>query len=362
VRSASPSPANQENVMGADRVPYLSAFSEYIRQDVPVFKQDWWLDIVSRSSNYRELKVSRKGKIAGRLAFVAARNRLGLVYGHDPYWSHLGGPILAEDMNRFEQAEVLGLLLDQLPRWGSFSFVCDPSMSYADLVRNSFREAGFEHSTQTTYLQFPEDGDALNARDSKHRGHFKRAAKSLACVDVGASEFVRFFETNLKTKGETSYAPLAMLPHLIEEAMRQGCARAIAAKPNYLDGSARHGTHLGYDAAIVYLWDSCRCYYWLSTRRTALDSEGLPKPHPDAVKFLVLKAMEHARAMNLVFDADGVATPGADHLYRNILGLRKEERRDVFQRVHTLERLYRKSRQGFLLSVSPLRQKRIVPL
>jgi hypothetical protein len=57
-----------------------------------------------------------------------------------------------------------------------------------------------------------------------------------------------------------------------------------------------------------------------------------------------------------------VATPGADHLYRNILGLRKEERRDVFQRVHTLERLYRKSRQGFLLSVSPLRQKRIVPL
>jgi hypothetical protein len=362
VRFASPKPPNQENVMGADRVPYLLALPEYIRKDVPVFNQDWWLDIVSRSSDYRELKVSRNGKTAGRLAFVEARNRLGLVCGHDPYWSHLGGPILADGMNRFEQAEVLGLLLDQLPRWGSFSFVCDPGLRYADLVRSSFREAGFEYSTQTTYLRSPEEGDALNTRDSKHRGHFKRAAKSLACVDVGASEFVQFFETNLKTKGETSYAPLAMLPHLIEEAMRQGCARAIAAKPNSFGDSAGPGTHPCYDAAIVYLWDSSRCYYWLSTRREALDGEATPKPHPDAVKFLVLKAMEHARAMNLVFDADGVATPGADHLYRNILGLRKEERRDVFQRVHTLERLYRKSRQGFSLSVSPLRQKRILPL
>jgi hypothetical protein len=78
VRSASPSPANQENVMGADRVPYLLALPEYIRKDVPVFNQDWWLDIVSRSSDYRELKVSRNGKTAGRLAFVEARNRLGL--------------------------------------------------------------------------------------------------------------------------------------------------------------------------------------------------------------------------------------------------------------------------------------------
>ena len=49
----------------------------------------------------------------------------------------------------------------------------------------------------------------------------------------------------------------------------------------------------------------------------------------------------------LIFDADGVVSPGADNFYRNILGLRKEHRRDVFQRVNSLELLYEKCRRKF---------------
>ena len=66
------------------------------------------------------------------------------------------------------------------------------------------------------------------------------------------------------------------------------------------------------------------------------------------MKLLVVNAMEHAQNMGLVFDADGVVSPGADNMYRNILGLRIEERRDVFRRLDTLERIYLKSRLKFL--------------
>ena len=321
--------------------------SDRTRADLPIFSQNWWVNIARGPSDYRELNVPSGSDDAGRLPVVLSRGRLGIMRGHDPYWSHLGGPIVDPSLSRSEQAEVIGSLLRQLPRRTSFTFVCDPSLSYADVVREAFLEAGFAHSTQTTYLHLPEDGDVLSTRKSKHRGHFKRAAKSLECVDINPLEFVRFFEMNLKAKGRVSYAPPEILKNLAQAAMARGCARAIAARSRACD-AAQNGLSVPcpYDAAIVYVWDATRCYYWLSTHRVACGDDSIPKPHPDAIKLLVLQAVQHAQAMGLIFDADGVATPGADHLYHHILGLRKELRRDVFERINVFDRLYRRCSKG----------------
>jgi hypothetical protein len=334
--------------MRAEVVPCsMSRDAAHVRSDLSVFSQDWWLDIARTSSDFREVKVVRGNRIVGRLPFVIWRNRLGLSCGQDPYWSHLRGPILEEGLERPAQAEVIGLLLEQLPRWTSYSFVCDPNLAYADLVRNAFRDAGFEHSTQITYVRFPGETDVLDSRKRKHRGHIKRAAKSLACVDISANEFVQFFEANLKRKGKRSYAPIGDLLRLIEEAIGRGCARAIAARPHQGDegNESGEGGRGPYDAAIIYLWDSSRCYYWLSTHRVFLGGNPADRPHPDAIKLLAVKAMEHAQEMNLIFDADGVVTPGADNLYRNIFALKSEQRRDVFKRWNALERIYQTSRR-----------------
>lgn len=322
--------------------------SDRTRADLPIFSQDWWVNIARGPSDYRELNVTSGSEVVGRLPVVLSRGRLGIMRGHDPYWSHLGGPIVDLSLSRSEQAEVIRSLLRQLPRWTSFSFVCDPSLSYADVVREAFLDAGFAHRTQTTYLHLPEDGDVLSTRKSKHRGHFKRAAKSLECLDISPLEFVRFFEMNLKAKGKESYAPPEVLKKLAQAAMARGCARAIAARSRACD-AAQNGRSVPcpYDAAIVYVWDATRCYYWLSTNRVAFGDDSIPKPHPDAIKLLVLQAVQHAQAMGLIFDADGVATPGADHLYHHILGLRKELRRDVFERINVFDRLYRKCSKGF---------------
>jgi hypothetical protein len=327
-----------------------------VGSELSVFSQDWWLNTARRSTHYRELKVVHGSYVAGRFAFDLSKNRVGLACGQDPYWSHLGGPILDQRLSGSAQSEVIRLLLSQLPRWASFYFVCDANLSYADVVRSAFTDAGFQHSTQVTYVRYPEEGDVLNSRKSKHRGHFRRAAKSLSCVDISAKEFVQFFERNLKVRGKRSYAPLDTLPHLIEEAMTRGCARAIAAKPNAWNGLTVDGDRLPFDAAIVYLWDSSRCYYWLSTHRVAFGEDPAVRPHPDAVKLLAFHAMEHAQAMNLIFDADGVVTLGADNLYRNIFGLRTQQRRDVFQRVSAFERLYQKSRRAFVRRNNPIQE------
>ena len=307
---------------------------------LPVFNQDWWVQIAGKSSEFRELKVVRGDVVVGQLPFVLCRSWSGLVRGQDPHWSHLGGPIVDDRLSRTEQAEVLRSLIEQLPRWTSFSFVCNPDLSYADLVRSAFKKSGFDHATQSTYLRLPSELDVLTTKKSKHRGHIKRAAKELECVVVSTKEFVRFFETNLKARGKRSYSPLDTMTVLIDAAVARGQARVIAARQSY-GGSAP------YDAAIVYAWDNSRCYYWLSTRRIASPDSSNAKPHPDAIKLLVFKAMQDAQARNLVFDADGVVTPGAENLYRNILGLRLEQSRDIFQRATLLEGFRQKYRQQF---------------
>jgi hypothetical protein len=317
------------------------------RAGLSVFSQDWWLSIVSASPDYHEAKVVRGNDVVGRLPFILCSNRPGFIWGYNPHWSRLAGPIVDERLSRPEQAEVIFSLLEQLPRWASFDFVCDPNLNYANIVRNAFKRAGFEHTSQITYVRPPERGDVLDCQKAKHRGHIKKAARELDCVEITAKEFVQFYEANLNAQRKRSYSPLSLLLRLIEEAVCRGQARAIAAKPKPENEQVFGGGSSPYDAAIVYVWDDERCYYWLSTRRSTFQDDTLAKPHPDATKVLAVKAMEDAQAMNLIFDADGVTTPGTDNLYHNVLGLKDELRRDVYQKFCVLERLRLKYRQRF---------------
>ena len=144
-------------------------------------------------------------------------------------------------------------------------------------------------------------------RKRKHRGHIKRAAKCLQCVDITAREFVKNFEENLRVRGKRSYAPPNMLVDLIEQSVERGCGRVIAAIRNPEDACSPDESPR-CDAAIVYIWDQRRCYYWLSTHRASSGKDARHRPHPDAVKLLMISAMDHAQAMDLTFDADGVIT------------------------------------------------------
>ncbi|WP_158750827.1 hypothetical protein [Acidobacterium sp. S8] len=316
------------------------------QSDLPIFNQDWWIEAACGSSRYRELKVFDGNVVVGRLPYIISRNRKGFSWARDPHWSHLGGPIVDEQLSRKQQAEVLQSLLEQLPRWSSVDFICNPNVSYADLVRTAFKNAGFEHRTELTYVRHPNNTDVMETRKSKHIGHIKRAAKRLDCLEINAEEFVRFYAANLWTQEKRSYSSLDAMRSLIEEGTSRAQMRAIAARARPPEDEALpERPNVPHDAAIVYVWDKFRCYYWLSTRRVVPADSSDPKPHPDAIKFLGVKAMEHAQAMNLIFDTDGVTTPGTENLYRNMFGLREEETRDVFSRTTASHRLLRKCRQ-----------------
>jgi hypothetical protein len=293
--------------------------------DLTVFEQPWWIELAKGDSDYRELQVSRNGVTVGHLAFILVTNKLGNKLGFPPIWSHLGGPVVSQDLGREERADVIRELIAQLPRNTSFRFVCSPGTSDADLTKQEFTRAGFEWSTEITYLQYPSDQGILERLFGESRRQVASAPKKLQVLDIDADEFVAFYEVNLRESGKKPYASLQSVRDLIIRGQRGDTPqmRIIAAK--------QRGEGAPLDAAIAYAWDNKRFYLWLVTHRHPSDNYH-NKPHPHAVKLLILVGTEIARNMGLIFDADGASTEGNQILYRDRLKFPHSEFRDVFTR------------------------------
>ncbi len=96
--------------------------------DLPVFQQSWWLDLAKADEDYRELVVQRDGAVLGKLAYVVVTNKFGNRLGFPPVWSHLGGPFVSRALAEVDRAEVIGQMIEQLPRDISLRFVCGPGV------------------------------------------------------------------------------------------------------------------------------------------------------------------------------------------------------------------------------------------
>jgi hypothetical protein len=302
----------------------------------PVFQQPWWLAIALSSRPYRELNVVEDGVEQGNLLYTAGRNKIGIRWGYSPYWSHLGGPLVDSALSEDRKRHVLQRLIAQLPRNIYFRFVCNPRAADAALVKEAFAQAGFSHSTQKTYSCPADDPGVRGRLNKKHHKHLRAAEARLDIVEIDAQAFVAFYRSNLKAAGKKSYAPLAIAQNLIAAGTTRDPPqiRVLAARPKL--GFHRHETLL--DAAIACAWDHQRYYLWMMThRRTAKNLDN--KPHPDAIKLLIVKATEHARNLGLTFDVDGSNTLGSERLYKEILKIPCVEYRDVYERATGLSRL-----------------------
>ena len=198
-----------------------------------VFQQSWWLDIAKRGEDYRELRIRQEGMVAGSLGFVVATNQIGNRLGFPPIWAHLGGPVVNQALNRGEKADVFRRLVAQLPRNISFKFVCNPNANDSDLIRQAFREEGFEHLTETTYVQHSHDPDIMSRLSSKRKGHLKRADRDLDVLQIDADKFIEFYRSNLKAAGKESYASLKTARDLIARGQENSApqVRVFAARP-----------------------------------------------------------------------------------------------------------------------------------
>ena len=307
----------------------------------PVFQQQWWLQLAKGDADYREMQVRHDGALVGYLPFVVAVNRLGNRLGFPPIWSHLGGPVVNQELEREERATVIRQLIAQLPSKMSFRFVCSSDGPDADLVREEFEKAGFCRLAETTYLQYRDDIGILERLSGESRRQIVSAQNSLEVVDLSAPEFVEFYAANLATAGKRSYASLQSAHNLIVKGTEADPLRVRVI------GAKQKSKGAPLDAAIAYVWDQKRYYLWLVTHRISSGSSD-PKPHPHAGKLLILVGTEDARRRDLIFDTDGGSSTGSRTLYRDRLKFPHAELRDVFIRDTRTYALYSRIRQNFL--------------
>jgi hypothetical protein len=314
----------------------LAAIEGIDQSSLPVYQQSWWVGIARGSARYIEAQVYKDGVLVGSLPYIERKNALGIRWCITPHWSHFGGPVVSQALSDAEKTNVLRQLIAQLPQKTRFIFnlICSSHANDADLIRQAFINAGFEYARQLTFLQSPKDAGVMSRLSIKHRSQIKSADKDLEVMEIDASEFISFYETNLKEAALKSWAPLNIAHDLIVKG-REGDSsqvRVIAARKRK-EGSP-------YDAAIACAWDKERYYLWMMTRRRLTGDNSHKKPHKDAMKILIIKATEHAQSLGLTFDVDGITTPGSYKLCKDILKFPNTEFRYIFNRASGLARVF----------------------
>jgi len=284
------------------------------------YQQDFFCCSAARGSWKREARVHKNGTVVARLPYVIYHKGLQLFGGCLP-WAHLSELTVDPSLDQTAKAIVLRQLLDQLPRWVYLRFSFD-SRNDDRLLLRSFKDAGFLCFLEKAYWTTPNDPDVMDPTNKhgmakKRRDSIKCAARKVTIVnDVTVGDFVKFYGKNLKEQGKIWYDDPFILRDILASGIKASvvgnseskCIEIYAAKTNRDYGAVKQGTAI---AMAACLFDSRRCYYWLSSR---LPISGFS----DTIETLILHAARQAKERGVIFDADRLDTEGRLKLFERL--------------------------------------------
>jgi hypothetical protein len=269
-----------------------------------IFHEDWWLNAATYGG-YEVAEVLMGGQIVGRLPYF--RKKLyGMNWAALPALTHFLGPAVDEGVGNLHtrfirRLEITRELIQKLPPASFIRVKCHHDVP--DVI--PFQELKFRATVQFTWEIHPQPEEILwaNIRD-KRRGAIRRGEKAVNVSQLDDPvAFIRFYTSNLDTKGMNSNIDLTAATQIIEACLARNRGKIIAATD--IKTGALH-------AAVFYAWDS-RAAYYIMTTRTQESSNG-------AIALLVWHATRDAASRRLIFDFDGLATPGSIMFYAGFGG------------------------------------------
>jgi hypothetical protein len=252
-----------------------------------IFHENWWLDVVA-PGRWGEVKAEN-----GYLRYAYSSRMMFRAIKMPPLTRTLG-PVLQIEGKKSETRQralftSVCALLDALPDADYTRFRLDPS--HTDVL--PFQARGFQASVQYTLqtdCRQPEDTIWADMRDRKRNAIRRSQDSGVSIVAIDDAEiFKNFYAANLED--EKSYFGLDLIPAIHAAARSRNCAKILAAVDR------RGDIH----AQTFFIWDDHCCYYFLSSRNTAI-------AHAGAVSALVWAGMQHAHSLGLTFDFDGVTS------------------------------------------------------
>ncbi len=256
-----------------------------------IFHEDWWLDAVA-PGRWRETSVQRGGRVVGSLRFVE-RMMGNYKICEMPQITRVLGPVVISNGEKSESRlrfghSVLQELLESIGHHDHVEMTLEPALEHLP----AFLAADFDLRVLPTLVldcARPMD-DLWSGMRDKTRNVVRRARERLTVREVtDPNAFIACYLANLR--GDPPYFDVELVRPLYDAAVARGQARMLSAVDS---NDAVH-------AAALFIWDSEKLYYFLSTRDRDVADIG-------AVSLLIWHGIEIAHQLGLVFDFDGVTT------------------------------------------------------
>ena len=285
-----------------------------------IFHEPWWLDIAT-GGNWSVARVLRGKEVVGELPYYSTRMGMWRI-SHLPPLTRTLGPVIkpagrGASREQHHRLSVTAELIEQLPHFDSFFQLFDPRLEDA----LAFALRGFTVSAHYTFQIAPDCtvAQAWGRLHGKTRNVIRSAERQLTVAPIATpSEFLQFYETNLRERSRTNAYGTAV--------MRQLVNAFVARKAGHLLGA--YGPEGRLVAAIGLVWDRHAMYYLLSSR--ALGAHG------GSISLLIWTGIQHALERKLTFDFDGFSSPASYNFLDGFGGVLKQ--RLGVERVGTLYR------------------------
>lgn len=275
-------------------------YSQNIQEQLPLFHQSWWLDVVVKKSWDYIIEIKDENTF-GILPYLAERKFGFRFLGMPPYTPFLGPSIISHEDKSEIKIELIRSLLHQLPRYHVFK----QNMIIDKVNLNVFEECGFGLSERVTYkilTEVPEDN--LWKKISSSRKHrINRGGKKMEIrVDERVTEFIKIQEKTFSRQGIKPPQPLEILEKLVKKSIERNSGILLM--------SVSKDDYNNCQAAGFFVWDRYTMYY-LAGGNDDSDKKG------DAMSLLLWKGILLAKEKNLIFDFEGSMVPGIAEFFRS---------------------------------------------
>ncbi len=265
-----------------------------LHSELPIFFQDWWLDVVCESGSWEVcLSKDKGGNIQGVLPFYKSK-RLGmsmiLMPDLTPYlgvWlNYPAKKEKREALYRFEK-KVITDLIQHLPNCAYYAQKHPPQLQNG----LPFEWAGFKQSTRFTYCLDPVENidDVFNNLKGSVRTELRKAENEIEVIE--SEDINLFYKLQKKSFERQSKAVPYSFDFLkkIDQVLKKNSRRKI-----FIAKDKEGNPHAG----IYLLWDDRTVYNLLQGADPQFGSSG-------AIKTLLWKSIQFAQKHQKAFDFEG---------------------------------------------------------
>jgi len=272
------------------------------QQNIPLFMQDWWLDVLCGEEAWEVLMARNKdGSVKGAWPYYTTRRLFWSVI-RPPALSPYGGiwfnyPPNLSGKEAFEK-KVINELVKELPKVAFL--IQDFASSFSNWL--PFYWKNFRQTTFYTYrIEKPwESEKVFNNFESSVRNKVRKAQQQLEVREGSLEEFYLLNQQTFQHQG------MAM-PYSIDLLKKLDTALALRQQRRIFVARDQEGRN---HAALYLVWDQQTAYNLMLGASPALRASG-------AVQLLMWEAIQLAGEMRLGFDFEGSMLPSIEPLFRS---------------------------------------------